>query len=295
MAVVHVKEVTNRDTSRDVNSRKRYTRTFQVLTDTTTDGAKQVLEDPLIPAYGDTWEEVDAGAVVTDTDTDAFCVEKRATQNDADNFQNWMVTCEYVGVGDPTLEPAQVSFSNDRYQETTQRDVEDEWFRNSAEDFYESGFTRDRTRLVLHLVKNVLSFDPLNALQYVDTLNELPSFVARFPPGFAAQLCKLDSLTAEAVWYPDNSDIQYWRRTAQISIDARGWEVNVLDAGFHAIVTVPVIGNARGKIIMPDGSTPSVPQPLNGTGGRLPVGGNPQYRTFIKYRAVDWTPLNLDF
>lgn len=295
MAVAKVTEVTNRDTSADVNSRKRYMRQFQVLTDTQTDGAKQVLESLLLPAVGDVWEEIDAGGVQTDVDTDAFCVERRAMQSDGDNLQNWMVTCSYVGVGDPTLEPAVVSFGADRYQETTQKDRSPvpKDVRNSAEDFYEAGLTRDRTRRVLHITKNVLTYDPHAIAE--DTVNLFPFLVDRFPPGFAPGTCKLDSLTADAVWYADNSDIHYWKRHAQISIDRNGWNALILDAGFHAIIAVPVLGNTRGKIVMTDGSTPTVPQPLDGAGGKLAVGGTPVYNSFVRYEPVDWSALNLEF
>jgi hypothetical protein len=291
MAVVHVKEVQAREGSQQVSSRHRYTRTFQVLTDEPTTGARAVRDAAGLPALGDTWEQLDAaGAAVLDADPLAFLVEKRAAQADPDNLQNWTVTCEYAGIDDPTLEPAQVSFLEEDWQESVQRDADGELVANSAGDPYEAGLTRDRKRGVIVITKNVLAFDPLQADRFRNSLNLFPFLAERYPPGFGAETCKMDSLTAEAVWYEDYSDIHYYRRTARIATDPAGWRAEILDAGFHRLV-----GGERQKIVLPGGGTPTTPVPLDGAGAVLAAGGTPVFRSFGRYVATDWAELDLEF
>lgn len=307
MAVVHCKEVTGRDGSEDNVAKKRYTRTFQLLTDDPTDGAKVVKEHAELPGYGDVWEQVDAAGDVTDTDDEAFCVEKRVSQVDGENFQNWQVVCEYVGRGDPTREPADVQWNTTKFQKAVQRDADGKLIANSARDPFEAGLTKDANRFQVTITKNVLTWNPAAVASFVDTTNEDPFLLDRHPPGLARGTCKLSSLGATAVWYDDLSDIHYWKRTAVVEVDLAGWNAVPLDAGFQAVVSVPGVapvgGLKKGKIVLADGTTPSTPQPLNGAGGKLPVGADPVYcdgiggrpGPFVLYPLASWAVLELEY
>jgi|GEM_PF-6272894 len=290
MAVVHCKEVVDRSGDIDKLSAKRYTRTFQLLTDSRTDGAAIVRDYAGLPDIGDAWESVNEFDVVTDIDVDAFCVEKRATQTNKDCPNDWTVKCEYVGKGDPTLEPAEVDWSCVKYQAAMQRDFYDVWVRNSAGDPFEGGITRDKTRFAVMIRKNVLTWDPAEALEYIDTTNQAIFLFASHFPGFAPGMCKLSDLNASAVWYEDLSGIHYWKRQAKIEISTEGWELKILDAGFRKLVsgaTKPIMDTVGAKI--------SSPALLDGSGAVVAPAGNPVWLTFTPYEPKDWTPLALDY
>jgi hypothetical protein len=299
MAVVWVREVVGRGGNREVNSRKRYTRVFQVITDDPSDGTKVVRDDPTLPDYGDPWVQLDANDVQTDIDTDAFCVEKRATQTDENNPQNWVCICEYVGLGDPTAEPPRVHWTGEKYQKASQTDATGTLVANSAGDPYSSGMTRDRHRSILIIERNILTWDPDWPDTYLDTLNLFAILTDRHPPGGkAAATCKMDELDAEPVYYsnyPVSTDIHYWRQKIKISIDPEGWLEDILDAGFHQLVPRLVGSPLRIKIIDPAGGYPSTPRPLDGSGHALAVGGSPVYRSFVKHETADWTELNITY
>jgi hypothetical protein len=297
MAVVHVKEVTDRETSRDKNGNKRYVRTFQVLCDAATDGARIVLEAVGIPAYGDTWEDTLAG----DADLDAFVVDKRASQNDRENFQNWTVTVSYAGRTDPVSEPPEVSWATVKYQVAYQEDNDTPAKKvvNSAGDPYEGGLLRDRARLVVTIRKNVLpaAWEGIDPTDYIDTTNELPYLATRFdaPNGVLPGLAKLSDLSADAVWIEDRSDVHFYRRTSKVEIDAYGWTQKVLDAGFNFLMPGGLWGFDKVPIILPAGGRPSSPYPLDGSGAPLGVGGTPVFNTFVPHPSKDWTVIDVEY
>lgn len=296
--IAHCKEVYNRAGEIEQNTRKRYTRTFQLLTPTPQHGASEVRECPLLPAMGDRWERKDSAGAVIEFDEDSRLVQKVATQNDPDNLQNWTVNCEYVGMGDPTAEPPDVQWGGDTYQEVTNRDARGELVCNSAGDPYEQGMTRDRHRRTLTITRNVLTWDPTVKNEFEDTLNLLPILVAEHSPGIGAELAKIDEIGAVAVFwehYPIVRVPKYWRETIKISIDYRGWEADYLDAGLNELV-VKDGNDVRVQMRDPKTGQPyTTVQLLDGDGHRLPVGNAPVYRTFIRYETKDWGPLNIGY
>lgn len=299
MAVVHCKEVTGRGADQTKKSVRRYTRIFQILTSSGTDGSKTVLAHPELPALGDAWEEVTNG-VQTDLDPSARCVEKRATQTDGENHQNWMVYCEYTGLFDPLLEPPDVDWGGEKYQESTRKDIAGRLYANAAGDPYESGLIRDRNRRVLTIRRNVLTWNPVEEDQYVDTLNELAFLVGRHPPGFAARLCKIDEISAVPVFfehYPDDVDPHYYRKTVKVSIDRRGWDDAPLNYGRRALLFNDILGIFEPVKIPDRGGATGGPILLAATGVKLAAGAAETYidPPFKKYETKDWTPLALEY
>lgn len=291
MAVTECFEIVGRDGSEDKLTSKRYVRVFRILCDSPTDGAAIVLAHPELPQRGSTWESVDADGVVTDADLDAFCVDRQARSNNADWPGEWIVTCNYAGRGDPLLEPAEVEWSCTKYQVAMQKDWFGIWVKNSAGDPFESGITRDKTRFVVTIRQNVLDWDPVDALDYIDTTNEGVFLFDKHPPGFAAGLCKISDMGAVAVWKEDLSEIHYWKRTAKVEIDIDGWDAYVLDAGFNKVVD-----GRRVPIVFPGGAKPSSPVPLDNAGTPLGPAADPVYRpAFTRYAPKEWSPLGLDY
>lgn len=291
MAVAECREIVGREAAEDKVKNKRYTRTFRVLCDLPTDGAGIVLAYPGLPQRGDVWQSLDADGIVTDVDLDAFCVDRRARSDNADWPGEWLVSCEYVGRGDPTLEPPRISVAGARYQVAVQKDAVDTPIVNSAGDPFEGGLTRDKTRPTITIVQNVLSFS-VTDLELVDTLNSLPELSSVLFPGLAAGTGKIADVSAEAVWLEDLSAIHFWTRTVRIEVNSEGWlPTRVLDAGFNKLGTVLGVP-ARIPIVLP-GGRPSSPVPLDGAGGVLTTGADPEYREFLMYPMADWTPLGL--
>ncbi len=282
MAVMECNEITDRSGTKDSVQNKRYTRTFRILTDTTTRGSREVLDHAELPDYGDIWESVGPGGIVNDFDEDAFVTEKRVVSNNRDLYHEWIIAVEYVGRGDPTLEPPEVSWASVKFQAAYQKDVNDQFVVNSAGDPYEGGLTRDRTRFTVMIRQNVLTWNPVQAMEYLDTLNETLFLPIRHPPGFDPGLAKLSELNADAVWYADLGDIHYWKRQAKIEINLLGWRDKILDAGFNKLV-----GGVRVPIVLAAGK-PSSPVPLDGAGQPLPAGGDPEYITRDPYETKDW-------
>jgi hypothetical protein len=297
MAVVHIKEVTGRDGERDMPSNVRYVRVFQLLTDDPTTGAKEVRDHPLLPEYGDPWEVYKLGVLI-DTDLDARCVEKVAVQTDGENHQNWTVTCRYVGVGDPTLEPPKVNWTSEKWQETSNRDFNGTLVANSAGEPFESGLTRDRTRGVIIIERNVLTWDPLLIEEYRDTTNLFPYLAARHPPGFPTGTCKLESSDATAVFYPnypDTTDVHYYRRTDKVVIDRNTWNAVMLDQGFKELLAAGGVDKLF-EITDEHGQRIATPALLDGTGLQKAAGDPPVYLPpFVRYELKDWTDVVLEY
>lgn len=293
MAVVHVEEITGRDGDQGTDTRRRYTRIFQVLTDDARQAAKSVRDHEDIPDYGDIWEGIGEDGN-PEQDDESRLVQKRAIQGDGENLLNWMVYCEYVGLGDPTAQPPDVQWTSEKYQETSQKDADGVLVANSAGVPFETGITRDRSRRVLTITRNLLEWNPGDYDEYIDTLNSFPFLQERYPGAYPTGLCKIDEIDGVAVYYddyPERDDIYYWRVTARVSIDRRGWSALILDAGFQEL------NEAEDGLrsILLDHKSASTPVPLDGQGHRLPVGFDPNtdpvYLEFPKYEYKDWNPI----
>lgn len=283
MAILECHEVTGRTGEARVTTTRRYTRVFQVLTSGSTDGAQSVRDWPGqaspfilgIPDYGDTWESLATNEIsILDEDLEAFCVEKRAEQHDDNNLSNWTVSCEYVGVEDPTFEPPKINLTGEKYQETSQFDytpLTPLLVANSAGDPYEHGITRDRHRRIILIERSVLTYNPVADDAFIDTVNSDVFLADRYPPGFAVGTCKIDELDAEAVYYenynPSNplDQIHYYRQKVKISIDPNGWNAIYLDAGYHQLVLRPTLTGTNltvdattNTVVLPDGYTPQL-------------------------------------
>lgn len=298
MSVVAFTETTSRDGSQDVDSNKRYRRTFQVLTGTPQDGAAVVLAYAEIPNFNDAYAYTDDTVPefpVLVIDGDAVVVQVEVSQDD-DNLQNWTVIVHYAGVEDPEAQPAEVDYSPTRYQKALVEDLDDEPVRNSAGDPFADGITVDRTRFTLVVTKNLVSFDPVEMLEYQDTVNQAPFLVEVHPPGFDAETCKL-TVGAKRVRKQGTSQF-YWAVRYEIDIDREGWRVKPRDAGFNyydavANKKLPIISEATGLPY-------STPQLLDGSGAVLPQDGDPVIAGpggagFKGYEVKDWAPLGITY
>jgi hypothetical protein len=292
MSVELVNEITGRDGSQDVDTNKKYRRTFIVRTSTPQDGASVVLTAPGLPLFNDPYQYLDDSDPldpVPVTDTAVVAVDIQVTQDNANDPQDWRVIVQYAGVEDPTSQPPDVDYSPVRYQKSLVVDLNDDPVVNSATDPFEGGITVDRTRFTLTITKAVDTFDPVAALAYQETLNQFSFLVAAHPPGFDPGTCKL-TLSAKRIRRKGTFSF-YWMRTAVIDIDREGWTVKVRDAGYNELV-----GGAKRIILISGGIQASSPQLLKPDGTKLPTGDPiPNPLEFEGYETKDWTSLALEY
>jgi hypothetical protein len=256
------------------------------------DGASVVLAAPGIPVFNDPYQYLDDSnplAPIAVIDNTVVAVNIQVTQDNPDDPQDWRIVVDYMGVEDPTAQPAEVEYSPTRYQKALVKDVADVAVVNTAKDPFEGGITVDRTRFTLTLVKAVIDWDPVAALEYQDTLNQFPFLQATHPPGFLSLTCKL-TWGAKRVRRKGTATF-YWLRTAVVDIDKEGWKVKVRNAGFNEIV-----GGVKRPILDAGGVPVTSPQLLKADGSRLPHGDPiPLPLEFDGYFVKDWSALGLEY
>lgn len=302
MSVVFIQEITGRDGTKDVDTNKRYRRTWIVRTSSTTDGASVVLAAPGIPSFNSPYQYVGEDGTVQDPS--AVCVEVRVSQDNANDPLDWRVIADYVGIDDPTAQPADVDYSPTRYQKALVTDLDGRAVVNTAGDPFESGMTVDRTRFTLTIVKPVLFWDAAAADEFNDSVN-LDTFIPSVgTTGFPAGTCKL-VWGAKRVKRAGNNSF-YWLRTSVIDINKEGWTVRLRNAGFKQLVynvpdpvpgvTVPIDSRL---IMVGKGEYATSPQLLDAAGRWIgpikPGAAVPAPLAFKGYYLKSWATLNLQY
>lgn len=318
--VLWFEEVTDREQNRNIDGNRRMTRAFQLMTSHPLVGSTTVaLFDQLVtpfeppdpgaafngnpqrrvPRPGDKYVELDDRWNVIYTANHVVCVGVRVYQTDADNLRNWMAVAEYVGEDDPLAQPHEVDWETVPYQEALLVEVdEDPPFAaarpvlNSAKDPFREGVLTDGDRDQVTIVKNVINYDPVAAKQYQNSINANTYLAARHPPGYPPGTCKV-KLKARRVRRSSNTDF-YWRVTAVVEIDLRGWDARVRDAGFNylpggvAAQKTPIALHPRfvgrpapstEQLLKPDGDLADPADPV------------PDPLTFRKHKRKSWTAL----
>lgn len=292
MGVWWCKEITGRDSEETAGRERRRTRTFQVMTEDPTDGSKSVLAHAELPAMYAVWVAVTGAGLVTDTDPNSVCVNRVARQDDPNDLNHWTVTCSYAGLDDPTYPPAKHSWGQVKYQKSLIEDENGNPVQNSAKDPFEGGVPVDRSRGVLTVEKAIPkdAWDPIEADEHRDTVNELTMFADTYARPYPPFTMKMVGLEAEQVWYPGFNDF-YWLARATIETNRGGWKVKLRDAGFNAIGQLKLFGaDVKTKIILPGGLTPANPHPLK-DGRPLRHDEDPVTLEFDGYLEKDWSGL----
>ncbi|HEY1188529.1 MAG TPA: hypothetical protein VGE74_12830 [Gemmata sp.] len=301
MSVVFIQEMTGRDGSKDVDTNKRYRRTWIVRTDRPQDGAGVVLNAAPV-AFNDIYQyEDDSGPIsATITDPLAVCVDIRATQDNPNDPQDWRVTAEYAGIDDPLAQPADVEYSPTRYQKALVTDLDNKAVTNAAGDPFESGILVDRTRFTLTIVKPVLDWDAAAADEFNDSVNRDDFIPTPGKTAFKKETCKLTWGAKRMRRAGTNSF--YWLRTAVIDIDKEGWKVKLRNAGFNELVysgPPDEVLLKKIKIMISPGMEATSPQLLHPDGtavGKLKPGDPvPPLLEFRGYNVKSWETLGLQY
>ncbi|WP_254509892.1 hypothetical protein [Anatilimnocola floriformis] len=282
MSIVSVREVGGgREGSVNEKGERRYTRVFQVITDSALDGPLLVRTAPGIPGRGNIY--------ATATEFDPGAKVKTITPSQSDNPKIWEVRVEYDSVTEdepenPLERPPEVSWSAAPYSRVAWKDNDGKAIVNSAGHYFDPPLEVDDSRPVLSVTRNEAAFNPSLAIDYQDAVNS-DGFLG-FSPG-QAKVAKIDASSAT------ENDIFYWKVSYEFHFRREGWELSVLDQGrYEKIggkpVPIPEFDVAGNEI---PGSQVTDPVPLNGAGARLNNPG-PDTVQFLSFKVYKERPFS---
>lgn len=286
MSVITVNERFDgpRSFSVENGSKREYTRTFVVVTNSVKDGKATILADSRIPQYLDTY----ALPGRPDEDDDGAYAYKFAAAQRSESPKVWDVTVSYSSERTPethALNPLDRrmyrSWQFAKYQKAIFKDRNNRPIQSSAKEIYRDTVIDD-SRPILEIVRNEFSFDAAVALDFQDAVNSAPFY------GAAAGLCKCQSIRGVEV-YDDQNGNYFWQVVYTFEFRREGWAITVWDQG-----SVFLSGGSQTQDYDKRTGAP-MPGPyyLDGRGGKLPVGRSPIALTFDVYHERDFSSLNL--
>lgn len=298
MTVAPAKERRDKRTFRFApDGARSYRRTFLVITDTKTDGPQAILNAEDLPRH------LDAYSVVGQVDNGALAVGVTCRQLPKTPL-HWEVTVIYesdigdkdkleqgggadggVNIGDPLLEPAVVTFGFEVFRIVATEDVggpDPIALVSSSEQPFEPPLMIDDSRPVLTVERNERAFDPLQAIQFKDTVNR-DAFL-----GAEAETVKVKGITAVKQFQPANPDVAFWRVVYIFLFKREGWRLRPLDTGTR-------VRAANGVDFEPyteDGVVTEVR--LDGAGNKLGEGEKDVFLDFTVYELENFEELNIE-
>lgn len=281
MAVIGTAHETADDRTAENNLGIRtYTRSFLVKTDSRSDGPYTAGSASGLPLIGSTHPE----------DPSAWCRRLSVRQESPNAPQAWRITAFYDSTielnENPNFEPARVSWTGEKYQEVALSDNAGQAVLNSAGDYFsDPPVMRDQTRPIVTVTKN-LPTSPTWILTYQDAVNS-----AAFTVGgvlIAAGKAKLDVVSVSERQSRNGYD--FYTVTMPIHLRREGWTAQPLDAGYRYKSS-----SSRFIATSDDGTAPTQPIPLNGSGAILanPGVANAVFLSFDIYDTADFNALPL--
>jgi hypothetical protein len=280
----------SRTANKDAMWRRKYKRTWRVITNDPTDEGPLILgaSDPTTGvhvayignSYAPTSANRDYGAFVQSLDA----------QEENEDGLSWLVTAEYgpydAGLfgANPVEWPVKVVFKGQMREQIIYYDQAGNPLVNSAGEPWADPVTIDDPRFSLVVTRNesISSFALNTSYTYGGTLN-LNAW-----NGITALWAKMGIIDTGEPTYDSNSQTYYYVVTYPIEINRNGWARKVLDRGFNY-----VSGGSLLPILV-NGQKPDDPQLLDGSGGILAHGGTPVSITSDVVPQVDWSPLALN-
>lgn len=185
----------------------------------------------------------------------------------------------------PLFEPAQITWDFEQFQRPALADRSGDAVLNSAGDYYDPPAMRDDSRPIVSVTKN-LSVVPTWILNYQDAINSSAFTVDGIV--VAAELAKMNRVGISTV--QNRNGIQFRTVTMEIHLQRDGWALSLLDAGYRK-----KSGTTRVIILSDDGTEPSTPIPLDGSGALLsnPTPTNAVFNSYDVYYTADFNALPL--
>ena len=276
MPITQVNEIwQGRSGSGDLKSGRRYSRVFRVLTNSNFDTAVEATATGT-PVIGNLFP----------SDNTAFCQNVTATQ-EAFSPRVWIVTATYSTeqevTDNPLGDPTEYVWGTEQFQRPYFKDRSGNAILNSAGDPYDPPVDGDDSRTSVTMTRNV-STVPAWFLDTRDKLNSAPYNVGGI--GVAAERAKIQKVTAGK--QQSRNQIEFITISATLHVQSESWQKSILDAGFRK-----KDGTDRKKITNDDGTEPSSPVPLDGSGGVLadPTTTNAVFKDFDIYGTFDFNEL----
>lgn len=256
------------------------TRRFLVITDSATTSALSVRRATGIPTMGSQHPE-EPRAIVVKIDPQPVG-EGRTTWEVDVTYSTKRVYPDINFARKPWNRRPQIRWGNYAYTEAVLYDRDNTPITNSAGDLVVPALQVERHNPTLTIVRYERRYDINNALLYVDRVN-YPSFLV------CGLICRAEGalLTAFQGENVQVDGVECWQVTYQLVFSADHVKT-VLDQGFN-VYTAGKKGMAK------DSYHKDVTEPvlLDGAGGRLSLGGTPQYRTWRVYPRADFQLLGL--
>ncbi len=186
----------------------------------------------------------------------------------------------------PLLQPAEIEWDGENWEETLYQDTSGDAILNSAGDPFTDVF-RERTRRVVKIVKNIGSV-PLWIITAEDAVNSSAFVVDGFSVGTG-----LARLAAPRLgpWQTRNN-VRFRQMTMIMKLSKDGWTSKPLDAGYR-------YRNGSSQLVKAtnpgDGTDVSQPVPLNGSGGLLtnPTPATAVFGSYTVYPSYNFNLLPL--
>lgn len=223
-------------------------------------------------------------------DSGAWCRSLRVKNTDP--WMGWHVYAEYSSETEisenPLLEPAKVRGDSELFREVVWQDRNGDAILNSAGDFFsDPAPERDRHSRMFVITKNVANI-PAWLESSEDSVNS-SAFTLRGKT-IATGKAKLNRVAFSEVM--KRNGVDYIELTMEIALREDGWALTPLDAGFRYFDTD---SSTMKKIVSGDGTDPTTPSPLNGSGQPItnPTPSTVVLGSYDVYPQLDFNTLPL--
>lgn len=285
MSVVRVGEIAMpRTASIPLKGAREYMRAWNVWTDDQHTGAAEVVFAAGIPDY------LTPYYTPTLSDNYALVVGKQSKQGSY--RKHWVVEVKYSTdltqlsrTDNPLDAPAEIGWSFASTTVVVEKDRNGNAIVNSAKQPINPPLTRERYALVLNYSANRPTYDPIQALDFMDTVNDSSFY------GASAGQCRLTKWNAvRKVGNIDGTVDYYWVHDIEIHFLPNGWAEELQDRGPLELVSGKLKEPPAGET---SGLVSAEPRLLDGNGRFLDPGETPVYLSFDVLRERNFALLGI--
>ncbi len=209
----------------------------------------------------------------------------------ADGPLHWRVTVYYEYVANPLNEPYTAEWMFVDSYEPIDRDRQHKALVNSADEPFDPPIQEEAHDIILRIVRNEQSYNPLVASNFKKSVNEsqflwFPPQTVKCPVYESVRMRKANLFYCQvkyefAIRTDMDSESQYI-----------GWKRRILDQGFREKTGNNENGQPKYALIKDDDGSPvSQPVLLNGSGERLAAEADPVFLTFETKNLMDFSVL----
>ncbi|MEX1040186.1 MAG: hypothetical protein WDZ51_06135 [Pirellulaceae bacterium] len=263
----------------DENNNRTYNVTYQVITDSTSDGALLVANAPGI-SIGTPYN------TGTEADPLAVCIGI-SSECVVDDGKQWHVSFEFGKMENeenPLNEPAEVEWSfAAQHKRLTDTDYQGNAIVNTAKDPFAEAIEIDDSRPILRVTRNEANFPLDLAYQYKDAINATPFF------GAQPHSVKVVSISSRRIF--DQTYGYYWQTSYEFAFDPSGWDKLILNQGMKEIVTIN--DKKIKRHIRLQGEKITEPELLNEEGQYLYHSNMDEASVFLEFRVYQPLPFDV--